>query len=78
MLMLISCGRVLAAFPPDVLCLEWDPTRPFAVVQTVVKKDGKIYGALQFCVPRGLLTRPNSGERLPEKRVCRGILIVFV
>lgn len=50
-------------FPPDVPCLEWDPTRPFAVAQTVVKKDGKIYGALRFCVPRGILTQPNSGER---------------
>ena len=65
-------------FPADVLHLELDINRMAAVVQTVVRKDGKLYGALRFRAPPGcVLTRPNSGERLPEEWDCRGILICF-
>ena len=60
-----------------MLHLELDINRRAAVVQTVVRKDGKIYGALRCRVPRGVLTRPNSGERLPEEWDRRGILIVI-
>lgn len=62
-------------FPADVLCLVLEIGRTAAVVQIVMSKDGKIYGALRFRVPRGLLTTTNSGERLPEEWDCRGILI---
>jgi hypothetical protein len=65
-------------FPANVLRLVWPIDRIAAVIQTVVSKGGKIYGALRFRVPCGLLTRTSSGERLAEEWDCGGILIVCV
>lgn len=66
----------------DVLGVEMDINRVAAVIQTVVSKDGKIYGTRRLCVFPGfmdvLLTRVHSGERLEEKWDCRRILIIFV
>lgn len=82
-LTLMPRGRVLASFfcCADMPGVVLDINRVAAVIQTVVSKDGKIYGTLRSCIFPGsmdvLLMRVYSRERLEEKWNCCGILITF-